>query len=802
MAIIRIREFGGIVPKLDEKLLPENAAVEAINVDLQGQGIEPLYGPSFTRNAQSTFHGLTPPNATATVAQLPTACLSTLGETSAPAYISVTPQSGNYVVQANDVLIYSVFLPAGTTLAGQGGVDLHFTDATTLGNVNDQNTIGSLTGDITARAQGTWYLRRISLATVVGKTIDELRFYHNYNSVTPLAAYFGAAWVMNGEPATLKSVLFDVDHQDAGVPSSTTGSMQSVLDVIDEDDAALVGTRDNPANVEADAVLSIVPVQFDGPARSIALVVQGYPQNKRNYPIKGWAAMDRLVPFGTSSGVTPTLPFPSGGLAECGFSWRSFMSVLPPPGANDPAIGWPAVSAPTAAMSLAVVGGAAPTVTRSYVYTRVSEYGLESGPSPAVTVTGNRDGTWQLTNITAWSGTSIFSKVRSPQKKRVYRTPEGSDTYRFVAEIAAGVTTLNDLALDAALGEELPTENYLGPPAQLNHAASWINGMVGAIAGTQVCFCEPYQYHAWPLDGRYTIPYVGVAVGSFGDRFVALTKSKPIAFTGQAPNQLVSSEFEQGEACLGPKAVISADIGVIYPGKTGWALIDYGGVQNMTREYLTPGDYAAVVSVDTVACFDNRKLHWITQGATQGYSFEPGAGPRALTKFQVPDPIYAMSYYGARDTRWIAYVNSSSLKIGKLFPPSGSKLKWTWKSKLLRFPSPASLKVAQVDSNEWDTLSASMKAREAAYKTGGGGAPYTIDISGLTQAEAWCYLKVWCEADKGADKVLVFDDFVVSDRPVRLARAMKSDCWQFELRGNMAISSIALAESERELNAE
>ena len=123
-------------------------------------------------------------------------------------------------------------------------------------------------------------------------------------------------------------------------------------------------------------------------------------------------------------------------------------------------------------------------------------------------------------------------------------------------------------------------------------------------------------------------------------------------------------------------------------------------------------------------------------------------------------------------------------------------------SKLVRFPKSVRLKVAQIDSNEWDTLSASMKAREAAYKTGGGGAPYTITITGLTQAEAWCYLKVWCEADKGANKVLVFDDFVVSDRPVRLARAMKSDCWQFEIRGNMAISAIALAELEKELNQE
>jgi hypothetical protein len=42
----------------------------------------------------------------------------------------------------------------------------------------------------------------------------------------------------------------------------------------------------------------------------------------------------------------------------------------------------------------------------------------------------------------------------------------------------------------------------------------------------------------------------------------------------------------------------------------------------------------------------------------------------------------------------------------------------------------------------------------------------------------------------------------VSRRPVRLARKRKSDCYQYEIRGNMAITSIALARSEDELNQE
>jgi hypothetical protein len=382
----------------------------------------------------------------------------------------------------------------------------------------------------------------------------------------------------------------------------------------------------------------------------------------------------------------------------------------------------------------------------------------------------------------------------------------------------------------------------------LIHGTYWINGIFGGIAqGTQVCFCAPYNYHAFPQANRYTVPYVAVATGAVGDLFVALTQNKPVVFSGRAPEDLVWTELETGEACISAKGVISSDIGVLYPGRTGWSRVGSSGAENITREFLKADDYAAIVGVNTVACFDNRKLHWITQGATQGYSFEAGANERSLTKFEVPDPIYAMSYYGPRDIRWIAYTNGGALKMGKLFGDSATKLKWTWKSKLIRLPKPGRLKVAQIDSNEWGTLTNNMRYREGFYKTlfpwvtatpyvvgnfvTTGGHTYRCDIAhtsgvfatdlaalkwiltdtiyapaggiaGLTQAEPWCYLKVWVDADDSVNKLLVFDDFVVSDRPVRLARKRKSDCWQFEIRGNIAISSIAIAESESELNQE
>ncbi|MCY1165185.1 hypothetical protein D9M73_50850 [compost metagenome] len=57
------------------------------------------------------------------------------------------------------------------------------------------------------------------------------------------------------------------------------------------------------------------------------------------------------------------------------------------------------VTPPPAVMAIAVVGGALADETRAYVYTFVTAYGEESGPSPALVKTGKPDGSWNITGM-------------------------------------------------------------------------------------------------------------------------------------------------------------------------------------------------------------------------------------------------------------------------------------------------------------------------------------------------------------------------------------------------------------------
>lgn len=59
------------------------------------------------------------------------------------------------------------------------------------------------------------------------------------------------------------------------------------------------------------------------------------------------------------------------------------------------------VTPPKTAPGVAVTGGSAPTEARAYLYTFVTQYGEESGPSPVTLFTGNVDGSWNLTALDA-----------------------------------------------------------------------------------------------------------------------------------------------------------------------------------------------------------------------------------------------------------------------------------------------------------------------------------------------------------------------------------------------------------------
>lgn len=108
------------------------------------------------------------------------------------------------------------------------------------------------------------------------------------------------------------------------------------------------------------------------------------------------------------------------------------------------ALGLPA---PTAAPALIVTGGVAPVETRSYIYVFRNAFGEESGPSPEVVVSGNINGSWDLSAMQTAppnSGTiSAAATVATGVVEVTLDTVRGLMQYEEVT--FAGVTGMTDL---------------------------------------------------------------------------------------------------------------------------------------------------------------------------------------------------------------------------------------------------------------------------------------------------------------------------------------------------------------------
>jgi hypothetical protein len=184
------------------------------------------------------------------------------------------------------------------------------------------------------------------------------------------------------------------------------------------------------------------------------------------------------------------------------------------------------IPAPSVVPSVSPSGGTGADTTRAYVYTWVSAYGEEGPPSEPTTVTGQVDDTWAIT-LTAAAGSDLGDDGddRYLTLVRIYRTvtsSAGVATYFFVAEQAISDTTYDDSASDAtvAANDQLESTNWTAPPSDLQGFIRMPNGIVASWRESEIWFSEPYRPHAWPAAYVVTVDYPVVGLGVTGQRRV------------------------------------------------------------------------------------------------------------------------------------------------------------------------------------------------------------------------------------------------------------------------------------------
>jgi hypothetical protein len=404
------------------------------------------------------------------------------------------------------------------------------------------------------------------------------------------------------------------------------------------------------------------------------------------------------------------------------------------------------------------VAGSAPTVastteSRTIVVTYVSAYGEEGPPSAASAVTP-LDPAQAATYSNLGSAPSGAYNIAT---KRIYRssTVGSAAQFQFVAEIPVSQTSYTDTINQADLGEVLPSELWVAPPAELKGLRMMASGAAIGFVGNTAYLSEPNLPHAWPH--KYPIDFQIVGVAVFRQTAVLLTNAFPFSLNGADPSAMSPEKLELRQACVSKASIVETGDGVIYASPDGLVSVGSGGMAMLSDKHYTRKQWQAL-NPSSIRAFqhDGRyiALYTKTDGARGILIFDPtGQGPFLTASDLNAAAAITAAYSDARtDTLYLAQ-SGNIVRYN-----AGNALSYTWKSKPFRLSVPTNLGAAAIEA--------------AAF-------PVTLKIY--------------------ADGVLKQTKTVTNRKPFKLKSGFKALEWQFEISGATEVKRLRAATSVSEL---
>lgn len=454
--------------------------------------------------------------------------------------------------------------------------------------------------------------------------------------------------------------------------------------------------------------------------------------------------------------------------------------------------------------AIAAAGGApANAVTRVYTFILVSKYG-EEGPAndqSTITVSGNSDGTWTLTN----ANTLVAPTNPNIIKLRMYRTIASVDTstitYREVVEwdIGSIPASYSDVMTETTLATQpaMQSLQWDAPPADLKGLCAGPNGMLSAFKGRTVYFSVPWFPHAWPDSYQIAVPEDIVAIGWIGSLLVIGTTGRPAVVSGTSPTSLSTQNFGEVIPCLTQDGFVCTSTAAFYPSLDGLISLSADGVVNNSNAFATRKDWLSRFPPVSTSGAIYQSRYFGFYSSQLGYSLGFDDATTGLTDLQVN---------GVKRIKNSAVDNSAHVIIGdQLFQWDGatdSPLVFVWRSKPFMVPKPVNMGVIQVRGDFLAAGNAPAPPPAPPFDPSG----YAIDDKGINEsginglgvvpqslASDSIGLKVY------ADGVLVWVGVVNSEEPVNLPSGFKAVKWEVEVSGTLSVFSIVLAGTRKEL---
>jgi len=460
---------------------------------------------------------------------------------------------------------------------------------------------------------------------------------------------------------------------------------------------------------------------------------------------------------------------------------------------------------PAAAPGGSVAGGVGPVEARAYVYTYVSAYGEEGPPSTPFSLTGNSDGTWNMT----FSAIGALATDRNITTTRIYRTitgVAGSTSYFLVAEIPVATLAYADTVATVvvAANTQLQTTFWTAPPDDMKGFVLMANGIMAGFRENEIWFSEPYRPHAWPATYALTVEYPIVALGVIGQSVIICTANSTYAASGVNPSLMTLSRIPGLEPCSSRGSLVSTPGGVVYASPNGIVLVTPGMLQVVTRgligsdewqeasEYLSPSTLRASTVGGAYYCW----------GSVATGCFDPDAF--YTEAFLQTD--FTGAYNGALvdiENQRIGFNKLRSVtEVGNCFPDpwsgetliikdgqvflldrdiSSEKEPYVWRSKVMETPNQRNFGAMRVYFGTYAFTPEINPVRNVAQDQ---------ELS----ADQWGIVRVYAD-----DRLVVARELRTSGEIFKLPSGFKGTYWEVEVEARVKIFSIELATTAKEL---
>lgn len=472
------------------------------------------------------------------------------------------------------------------------------------------------------------------------------------------------------------------------------------------------------------------------------------------------------------------------------------------------------VAAPTAALTGTPGGaGSGAVYTRLYVYTFVTGYGEESAPNPI-----SNEVSWQAGQTVTLSGFQSAPGGRNITLQRIYRsqtgTSGGTELFLIAERAASNGNYVDSIAADA-FGEPLPSLDFDPPPDDLHNLVAMPNGMLAGISGKDLCFCEPWQPHAWPQKYRLTLDYPGTGLACYGTTLVVGTSGHPYLCGGSTPDVMVLEKLELNLPCLNTAGMVDMGYAVVYPSHDGLVQVQGGGAtvpsaSLFTRDQWLAFDPANLVCGQFYGRFFGSYRYTDMNGVLQEGTL--------ILDLSGSQPFLIRSQHKADAFFY-------DVTSGALFLASGDTVYefdaqaavndfYTWRSKTFVIPAPTNFGAIlfEIDSRQdaasiaaYEAAVAAVTASNAAlFATGSlGGIIDDMEINALelggdllTELPAGPQVAVSVYADSVLQATVTRPGVMQRLPGKKLARQ-----WEVEVSGNISVTDVALAGTGQELRS-